>query len=539
MTLKFKAWALSIVVLISLIGVMLVGLSTMRDMSASDNQARIEQLLRSTYLTIAQLENLAASGKLTDEQAKAIATQILRENKYHKSEYVYVTDDKLNFVATPLDPQLHGTSFNEFKDAKGGSVGAIAVAALEKSGGALTSYLWTSERDGSVVELLSVAQKTPRWGWIVGNGVSFAEADARFWSNARWQVLICLLVAGVVGFFMITTVRQILNDLGGEPADVLKLVQSVADGNLQDTTQIGSASPQSIFGSVIRMRESLRSVMSQLSQAVNTLHHTSDDIVSRAQDSNRLIEAQGNAASRIAHTAEVFAEQTRSAEEQANTARQQSESATEISAKGLNVLSSAVKRFADIEQAVGDTQSSIDDLAQRVTSISAVIAVIRDVADQTNLLALNAAIEAARAGDMGRGFAVVADEVRKLAERTSSATQEIGLTITAVQGSGQNAKTRMDEMVVQLKEGIRQAKEGGEAVKAIRQETEATAAVVGQIGNSLSEQVTSSLAIRNDVDEVAQSSSGTMSAAQGTVGAAQSIKVVSDQLASLVHKFKL
>ncbi|MGL4996087.1 MAG: methyl-accepting chemotaxis protein, partial [Deefgea sp.] len=311
------------------------------------------------------------------------------------------------------------------------------------------------------------------------------------------------------------------------------------DGNLQDTTQIGSASPQSIFGSVIRMRESLRTVMSQLSQAVSTLHHTSDDIVSRAQDSNRLIEAQGNAASRIAHTAEVFADQTRAAEAQANTARQQSESATEISAKGLNVLSSAVKRFADIEQAVGDTQSSIDDLAQRVTSISAVIAVIRDVADQTNLLALNAAIEAARAGDMGRGFAVVADEVRKLAERTSSATQEIGLTITAVQGSGQNAKTRMDEMVVQLKEGIRQAKEGGEAVKAIRQETEATAAVVGQIGNSLAEQVTSSMAIRNDVDEVAQSSSGTMSAAQGTVGAAQSIKVVSGQLASLVQKFKL
>ncbi|QZA82364.1 methyl-accepting chemotaxis protein [Deefgea piscis] len=539
MTLKFKAWALSIAVLVALIGVMLVGLITMRDMSASDNQARIEQLLKSTYLTITQLENLAASGQLTETQAKAIATQILRENKYHKSEYVYVTDEKLNFIATPLDPQLHGTSFNEFKDAKGGSVGAIALAALNQSGGALTAYPWTSERDGEVVELLSVAQKTPRWGWIVGNGVSSAEAHARFWSNARWQVWICLVVAGIVGFLMLTTVRRILNDLGGEPAEVLKLVQSVADGNLQNHHEADNASPHSIFASVIRMRESLRTVMSQLSQAVSTLHHTSEDIVSRAQDSNRLIEAQGHAASRIAHTAEQFAEQTRSAEQQANTARQQSESATAISAQGLTVISSAVTRFADIEQAVGDTQSSIDDLAQRVGSISAVIAVIRDVADQTNLLALNAAIEAARAGDMGRGFAVVADEVRKLAERTSSATQEIGLTITAVQGSGQNAKTRMDEMFIQLKEGIRQAKEGGEAVKAIRQETEATALVVGAIGNALAEQVHASMAIRNDVDEVAQSSNGTMSAAQGTVGAAQSIKVVSEQLATLVHKFRL
>ncbi|MBY0445080.1 MAG: chemotaxis protein, partial [Burkholderiales bacterium] len=181
----------------------------------------------------------------------------------------------------------------------------------------------------------------------------------------------------------------------------------------------------------------------------------------------------------------------------------------------------------------------IDDLAQRVGSISAVIAVIRDVADQTNLLALNAAIEAARAGEQGRGFAVVADEVRKLAERTSTATREIGETINAVQDSGQTAKSRMDGMVVQLKEGIRQTKEGGEAVKAIREESAATALVVGQIGEALAAQVHSSQAIRNDVDEVANSASGSLQAAQGTVAVAQSIKQVSDQLEGLIKQFRL
>jgi methyl-accepting chemotaxis protein len=52
---------------------------------------------------------------------------------------------------------------------------------------------------------------------------------------------------------------------------------------------------------------------------------------------------------------------------------------------------------------------------------------------QTNLLALNTTIEAARAGDAGKGFAVVAGEVKQLAAQTATATQQIGLQVSAIQ----------------------------------------------------------------------------------------------------------
>lgn len=72
-----------------------------------------------------------------------------------------------------------------------------------------------------------------------------------------------------------------------------------------------------------------------------------------------------------------------------------------------------------------DSVAMIDEMAEQMDRIFALLANIRGIADQTNLLALNAAIEAARAGDAGRGFAVVADEVRTLSRNSNQFNEQI------------------------------------------------------------------------------------------------------------------
>ncbi len=132
------------------------------------------------------------------------------------------------------------------------------------------------------------------------------------------------------------------------------------------------------------------------------------------------------------------------------------------------------KNLKDLQKAIlvneetnHEIRNQFDILSNKMSVISEITSVIKNIADQTNLLALNAMIESARAGENGRGFSVVAEEIGKLAEQTSNSISGIETIVSQVGEAMSRTSSYMDKGSVTIVKTNEISKSSSEAFMAI------------------------------------------------------------------------
>ena len=213
--------------------------------------------------------------------------------------------------------------------------------------------------------------------------------------------------------------------------------------------------------------EGMIAAATQLEKVVEVISSASEELSAQVEQSSRGSEVQ---ASRVAETATAMEEMNSTVLEVARNASQAAEStdsARKMAGEGSAVVGQVVAGIGTMQSVSMSLKQDMGQLGKQAEGIGQVMNVISDIADQTNLLALNAAIEAARAGDAGRGFAVVADEVRKLAEKTMTATREVGEAIRGIQEGARKNMDNVDRAVSTVEEATHLANKSGEALQQI------------------------------------------------------------------------
>ncbi|MDL2315865.1 methyl-accepting chemotaxis protein, partial [Desulfovibrio sp. OttesenSCG-928-A18] len=222
----------------------------------------------------------------------------------------------------------------------------------------------------------------------------------------------------------------------------------------------------------------------------------------------------------------------------ASVAAERSDNARSKAQRGAGVVDDSIQGLSRVQQGATELRSIMGELGKGAESIGAVMTVISDIADQTNLLALNAAIEAARAGEAGRGFAVVADEVRKLAEKTMTATKEVGIVICTIQQEARRSIESVDATGGHLASASELTSESGRSLKEIVDEAVSTAEQVQSIAAAVEEQSATSEQITHSLEEINANAADTAKAMQQSAQAVEGLTQQVGRLRELVVELR-
>jgi methyl-accepting chemotaxis protein len=279
-------------------------------------------------------------------------------------------------------------------------------------------------------------------------------------------------------------------------------------------------------------------VARELGRVVDVVGSASQELSAQVEQASQGARVQ---AGRIGETAAAMEEMNATVVEVSRNASQASTAAGEAKHQaegGESIVSKVIAEIEAVQTLARGLKEDMTSLGRQAEGIGQIMNVISDIADQTNLLALNAAIEAARAGDAGRGFAVVADEVRKLAEKTMTATKEVGEAIAGIQQGTRKNIENVEGAVRRIGAATGLAGDSGQALHAIVSLVDQTSDQVRSIATAAEQQSSSSEEINRTLADINQVSAETARAMQEAATAVGELAAQAENLQALMGRMQ-
>ncbi|WJD62356.1 methyl-accepting chemotaxis protein [Pseudomonas kurunegalensis] len=369
---------------------------------------------------------------------------------------------------------------------------------------------------------------------LAGRKVEQRDSEALAARSLLTSVALLAMVLGVIAAWLITL--QITQPL----RQTLAVAARIAKGDLSqvDTVQRRDEMGQ-LQTSMREMTLSLRELIGGIDQGVGQLSQAATQLATSSEDTKLRINQQREETDQVAT---AMNQMSATVQEVAQNAEQASLAATNADQQaqlGDQVVAEAIGRIEQLAGQMDHCLTAMQHLAGESQRIGSILDVIKSVSEQTNLLALNAAIEAARAGEAGRGFAVVADEVRGLAQRTSTATEEIGQLIDSLHNGTDEVTRLLDNSKHLTEQSVELSRRVGDALSQITDTVSSIQGMNQQIATASEEQSVVAEQINRSVISVRDASDQTSAASEQTAASSGELEQLGQQLRGMVGRFSI
>ncbi len=282
----------------------------------------------------------------------------------------------------------------------------------------------------------------------------------------------------------------------------------------------------------------LRDVTGQLSGGAAQTQSAAHEVASASQSLAEGASEQAASLEETSASLEEIAAMTKRNADNAASSHTLSNQARESAVTGLERISEMGRTLTTVKSAVGEMETAVGDMQSSSQEIAKIIKTIDEIAFQTNLLALNAAVEAARAGEAGAGFAVVADEVRSLAQRSAQAAKDTSEKIEAAVKRSALGGAASQKVVSSLGEIENNAHNLEQVFNGIVRQVKSLDDVIAEIATATKEQsqgISEVNAAVSQMDKVTQSNA---SAAEENASAAEEMNAQVGALQDIVQRLQ-
>jgi methyl-accepting chemotaxis protein len=320
-----------------------------------------------------------------------------------------------------------------------------------------------------------------------------------------FATIVALIIAITLAVWIL---RSIGKQLGGDPADLVEIAESLANGDLKLTH---NQSATGVYGSINETVNRLKEIISGIKTSANDVHVTAEQVSQGNINLSQRTQEQASSLEEVASSMEEMTSTINQNAQNAELTNELAQTATEQAKNGTKVVESTV-----------EAMQKIDGSSKKIAEI---IHVIDDIAFQTNLLALNAAVEAARAGEHGRGFAVVATEVRNLAGKSATAATEI--------------KHLISDSLEKVKEGVKLADESGTTLAEIVASVQKASLMATEIATASHEQSEGIEQVNKALMQMDEMTQQNASLVEEAAAASEAMGAQAQELSDLVSYFNL